>query len=149
MCGLEAHMHSSCIQTDLLSTDCAVWFMLSISSYSFTRVAPVGRISFHGYTPSSELSLYVKPLSHCKVYWETVLAGLGWAGLAPPQPPFQSSGVSMQQSAHEVMVKNDWALHRNVVNVCRGDNALKLRPLVVSLFRRFMFFNLTLYWASD
>lgn len=129
--------------------------MLSISSYPFTRVAPVGRISFHGYTPSSELSLYVKPLSHCKVYWETVLAGLGWSGLAPSQPPFESSGVSMQQSAHEVMVKNDWALHRNVVNVCRGDNTLKvsrgdhtlkLRPFVVRLFIHFMF---TLYWASD
>lgn len=79
-------------------------YRIIISGYSLTPVSPAWRISW---IPSQHLC--VLSLFHTASFiWKP-------AGLAAPQLPCKSGGVSMQWPADEVMVKNDLSPMRNVV----------------------------------
>ena len=82
------------------TTSLAVWVITAVSSYSLTPVAPAWRISFHGYPPSSRLSLCVLSLFH------TVRFIGKLAGLAP-----LSFHVSQEGSVcSDVLMRRWWRM---------------------------------------
>lgn len=92
-----------------LYTSLAVWFITS--SYQVTLLP-----QFHQREGSHSMDTLSALDSLCVLSLFHTASFIGKpAGLAAPQLPCKSGGVSMQWPADEVMVKNDLSLMRNVV----------------------------------